>query len=76
MILIDASTRWSHICLLSSYNVAFAKQLAYIIRLRAKFSDYSDKSIRLDNAGEFSSRAFDDFCLFLEITIDHLVAQK
>ena len=28
MVLIDASTRWSHVCLLSTRNVAFAKLLA------------------------------------------------
>ena len=33
MVLIDASTRWSHICLLSIRNVAFARLLAQIIRL-------------------------------------------
>ena len=35
MVLIDASTRWSHVCLLSTRNVAFARFLAQIIRLRA-----------------------------------------
>ena len=35
MVLIDASTRWSHVCLFSSRNVAFARLLAQIIRLRA-----------------------------------------
>ena len=33
MFLIDASTRWSHVCLLSTRNVAFARLLAQIIRL-------------------------------------------
>ena len=33
MILIDASTRWSHVCLLSTSNVAFARLLAQIIKL-------------------------------------------
>ena len=31
MILIDVSTRWSHVCLLSSRNVTFARLLAQII---------------------------------------------
>ena len=35
MVLIKASTRWSHICLVSSRNVSFARLLAQIIRLRA-----------------------------------------
>ena len=55
MILIDASSRWSHVCLLSIQNVAFARLLAQIIRLRAQFSDHLIKTIRFDNASEFSS---------------------
>ena len=39
MVLIDASTRWSHVCLLSSRNVAFDILLAQIIRLKAQFPD-------------------------------------
>jgi hypothetical protein len=35
MVLIDASTRWLHVCLLYTHNVAFARLLAQIIRLRA-----------------------------------------
>jgi hypothetical protein len=34
IILVDASTRWSHTCLLSTCNLAFARLLAQIIRLR------------------------------------------
>ena len=37
MVLIDASTRWSHVCLLSTRNVAFARLLTQIIRLRTQF---------------------------------------
>ena len=35
MVLIDASTRWSHVCLLSTRNIVFARLLAQIIRLKA-----------------------------------------
>ena len=35
MVLIDAFTRWSHVCLLSSRNVAFGRLLAQIIQLKA-----------------------------------------
>ena len=31
MVLVDASTRWSHICLLSTRNVVFPRLLAQII---------------------------------------------
>ena len=50
MVLVDASSRWSHACLLSTSNVVFARLLAQIIKLRAHFLDYPIKSIHLDNA--------------------------
>jgi len=37
MVLNDASTRWSHICLLSTRNQVIAKLL---VQLRANFPDY------------------------------------
>jgi hypothetical protein len=37
MVLIDASTRWSHVCLLSTHNHAFAKFMTQVIRLKAIF---------------------------------------
>nr|GEW21438.1 integrase, catalytic core [Tanacetum cinerariifolium] len=49
MVLIDALSRWSHVSLLSTRNVAFAKFFAQIIKLRAHFPDYTIKFVRLDN---------------------------
>ncbi|KAJ0908790.1 putative ribonuclease H-like superfamily [Helianthus annuus] len=37
LVLIDASSRWSHVSLLATRNVAFARLLAQIIQLRANF---------------------------------------
>ena len=74
MVLIEASTRWSHVCLLSTRNLAFARLLAQLIRLRAQFPDNPIKTIRLDNAGEFTSQAFNDYCTAIGITIEHPVA--
>ena len=74
IVLIDASTRWSHVCLLSSRNVAFARLLAQIIQLRAQFPYHSIKTIRLDNAGEFSSQTFLDYCMSIGIDVQHPVA--
>ncbi|KAK9911207.1 hypothetical protein M0R45_035128 [Rubus argutus] len=73
MVLVDASTRWSHVALLSTRNAAFAKLLAQIIRLRAHYPDHPIKSIRLDNAGEFTSKAFDDYCMSIGIDVEHPV---
>ena len=74
MVLIDASTRWSHVCLLATRNVAFSILLAQIIQLRANFPDYQIKRIRLDNAGEFTSQVFNDYCMSIGITVEHPVA--
>ncbi|GLR00170.1 hypothetical protein GCM10007863_45910 [Dyella mobilis] len=74
MVLIDASLRWSHVCLLSTRNVAFARLLAQIIRLQAHFPDYPIQSIRLDGAGEFTSQSFDNYCMSLGIDVEHPVA--
>ena len=73
MVLIDASTRWSHVSLLSTRNVAFARLLAQIIKLRAHFPDYTIKRIRLDNAGEFSSKSFIKYCQSIGIVVENPV---
>ena len=74
MVLIDASTRWSYVCLLATHNIAFSRILAQIIKLRAQFPDYPIKSIILDNAGEFTSQTFIDYCMSVGINIEHPVA--
>jgi hypothetical protein len=38
-----------------------------------QFPDYPIKKIRLDNAGEFTSQAFDNFCISIGIVVEHLV---
>jgi hypothetical protein len=39
MVLIDTSTRWSHVCLLSTWNHAFAKIMTQVIRLESSFPE-------------------------------------
>ena len=74
MVLIDASSRWSHVCLLSTRNVAFARFLTQIIRLRAQFFDYTIKKVRLDNAGKFMPQVFNDYCMSIGISVEQPVA--
>jgi hypothetical protein len=73
MVLIDASTRWSHICLLSTRNHAFARLIAQIIKLRAHYPDNPIKSIRMNNAAEFSSKACNDYCMALGINVEYSI---
>ena len=73
MVLIDTSTRWSHVCLLSTRNHTFAKMMSQIIKLKAHYPEHRIQSIRMDNAAEFSSRAFNDYCMALGIQVQHSV---
>jgi transposase InsO family protein len=73
MVLIDASTRWSNVCLLSTRNHAFAKIMSQIIKLKANFPEHRIQSIRMDNAAEFSSHTFNDYCMALGVEVQHSV---
>jgi hypothetical protein len=73
MVLIDTSTEWSHACLLSTRNHAFAEIMAQVIRLKTNFLEYQIQSIRLNSVAEFSSRSFNDYCMAQEIEVQYLV---
>jgi len=73
MVMIDVSSRLSHVCLLTTRNSAFAKFIFQIIRLKTQFSNYAIKKVRFDNAGEFTSQAFNDYCMSIEIDVEHHV---
>jgi hypothetical protein len=55
MVLIDTSTRWSHVCLLSTRDHAFAKFMTQVIRLKMNYLEYRITNIYMDNSTEFSS---------------------
>ena len=69
MVLIDVSTRWSHVCLISTRNVTFTELIAQMIKLRAQFPDYQIKTTTLDNAREFTSQTFTDHCMLVGINL-------
>jgi transposase InsO family protein len=73
MVLIDASIGWSHVCLLSTCNHAFTKFMTQVIRLKVNYLESRIKSIRMDNAAEFSSQAFNDYCMAQGIEVQHSV---
>jgi transposase InsO family protein len=72
MVLIDASTRWPHMCLLSTCNHVFAKFMMQVIRLKVNYPEYR-KNIYMDNATEFLSRAFNDYCMTQGIEVQHSI---
>jgi hypothetical protein len=73
MVLINASTRWSHVCLPSTSNHAFAKFMMQVIRLKVNYPEYRIQSIYMDNAAEFLSRPFNDYCMTQGIEVHHSV---
>ena len=74
MILIDVFTRWSHVYFLSTHNIAFARLLAQVIKLQEQFPNYRIKTIHLNNADEFTSQTFIDYCMLVRINIEHPIA--
>ena len=71
MVLVDASYKWSYVCLLSMHNVTFSRLLEQIIKLQTHFPYHTIKSIRIDNVGEFTSKSFDVYCPSLGIEVEH-----
>jgi len=51
----------------------FARLITHIIRLQ-QFPNYPIKKIQVENASEFTSQAFDNFCTFIRIVVEHLVS--
>jgi hypothetical protein len=74
IVLIGASMRWSHVCLLSTHSHAFTKFMTHAIRLKANFPEHRLQSVRLDNSVEFPSRAFNDYCMAQGIEVQHSVS--
>ena len=54
--------------------MAFVRLSAQIIRLRAHFPDNAINTIHLDNDDNFTSQVFNDYCMFVGITVEHPVA--
>ena len=44
-----------------------------VIKLQTHFSEYNIKSIRMDNAKEFTSKSFNEYCASLGIEVEPLV---
>jgi transposase InsO family protein len=61
------------VCLLSTRNHAFAKFMTQVVRLKANYPEYRIKSIRMDNAAEFSSQPFNDYCMAKRIEVQYSI---
>lgn len=73
LVIIDAPTKWSQVSLLSTRNLVFPRILSHILKLKLQFPENPIKTIRVDNAGEFTSKTFDTFCETAGIDIEYPV---
>ena len=73
LVLVDASGAHAEVSLLTTRNMAFPKILAMILRFRAHFPDKQIQTLRMDNAREFRSHAFEDFCTVTGIELTYSV---
>lgn len=73
-VLVCSSGKFEVTQLLSSKNQAFARLLTQLIRLRSQFPDYPIKTLRCDNAAEYTSALFDDYCAASGITLTYSTA--
>lgn len=70
-VLVDESTGFINVSLLSTKNMAFARLLSKIINFKAQYPDNPIKHIRCDNAGEYSSEKFTEYCESVGITVEY-----
>ena len=70
MIVKDSSSRYSTVQLLKSRNEVMPKLLTSIIQLKAQFPDHPIKSMPVDNAAEYVSKSFHEFCASSGITLE------
>lgn len=71
LVIVDESTRKGYVHLLSSKNESFAKILLTIQRLRTQYPQYPVQNIRLDNAAEFTSTLFKNYCRAHGINLEY-----
>jgi hypothetical protein len=73
MVLVDAAGIHFEVTLLSTRNIVFAKLLAMLIKFRTHNLDFPVKTLRMDNAEEFKSQHFEDYCLATGIELTYSV---
>jgi len=58
-------------CHIFVYYQLAIRHLQLLAQLRAHFPNYLIMKIRLDNVGEFTSHAFQEYCISIEIEVEH-----
>ena len=76
LVLIDASGSHLEVALLTTRNLVFPRILAILLRYKNHFPEHPIKFLRMDNALEFRSHAFEDYCTATGITLTYSVAYE
>ena len=76
MVLVDTGGIHFEVSLLSSKNIVFAKGLAMLIKFITHHPDFLVKTLRMDNAKEFRSQYFEDYCLATRIDLTYSVSYE
>ena len=71
MVLVNVAGIHFEVSLLSSRNVVFAKVLVMLIKFRTHHPDFPVMTLRMDNAKEFRSQHFEDYCLATGISLTY-----
>ena len=72
-VIVDASGSHMEVSLLPTRNLVFPRILAILLRYRNHFPDYPIKYLWMDNAKEFISLSFEDYCSAMGITLTYTV---
>lgn len=65
----DASGAYSEVSLLTTRNMAFPRLVAMLLMYRTHFPDCSIKYLSMDNAKEFHSQVFEDYCTAMGVVL-------
>jgi hypothetical protein len=75
MVIKDGSSRYIDTDLLATKNLAFVKILTTIIQLKNLYPQASIKLIRVDNAKEFTTKSFENYCIANGINLETSITQ-
>lgn len=72
----DASGSHFEIALLPTKNMVFHRLLGILIRYRNHFPGFPIRYLKIDNAQEFKSHTFEEYCVATRITLTYSVLYK
>ena len=76
LVLVDIVGTDIEASLLNSRNIVFAKVLAMLIKFRNHHPHFLVKILRMDNAKEFRSQHFEDYCLATSIELIYSISYE